>query len=63
MNLVSKSLFGSHQDEFPAVLPDQEEEWTFGRHRVRTLSIQPYSQSLLQARVTVTNPQVRSCGS
>ncbi|XP_047493670.1 receptor-type tyrosine-protein phosphatase alpha-like [Penaeus chinensis] len=47
----------SDKDEFPAVLPDQEEEWTFGNYRVHTHSIQPYSQALLQARVTITNPQ------
>lgn len=49
------------QEEFPAVLPDQEEERTFGQHRVRTHSVQPYSQFLLQARVTIANPEVRPC--
>ncbi|XP_069990734.1 receptor-type tyrosine-protein phosphatase mu-like isoform X2 [Penaeus vannamei] len=47
----------SDEEEFPAVLPDQEEERTFGQHRVRTHSVQPYSQFLLQARVTIANPE------
>ncbi|XP_042886374.1 receptor-type tyrosine-protein phosphatase T-like [Penaeus japonicus] len=45
------------KDEFPAMLPNQDEESTFGRYRVQTHAAQQYSHSLLQARVTITNPQ------